>query len=142
MREKLTNRLFAKRATLLAANISRWAGETLDEPDQPMPDETLARFIGEVARATDRMWLEPVEWEPARPGPDALGAAFTAPRISVLHPGMYSGRCFACEAHMVAAKRTLHCDDCEIRRRAAVHARRTALTQGCGRDEDGGGRDG
>lgn len=128
MGEKLTNRLFAKRAAFLAANISRWAGEALDEPDEPMPDDTLARFIGEVNRATDRMWLEPVEWEPATPQPGALGSAFTAPRVSVLHPGLYSERCYACKAHMVAAKRTLHCDDCENRRRAAVQARRAALT--------------
>lgn len=131
MRKPLTNAKFAQLATVLVSNTSRWVGDTLamEEPDEAFGDETLRRFILEMQHRLDRMWTHGVEWSPAPPAEGEPGSSTTNPRVSVLHPGQYMGQCYACQAYMVAEKRTPHCDACETAARAAFDARRAALAE-------------
>ncbi|GEL42311.1 hypothetical protein MEX01_29020 [Methylorubrum extorquens] len=129
MRKPLTNAKFAQLATVIVSNTSRWVGDTLsmEEPGEAFGDETLRRFIVEVQQRLDRMWTHGVEWQPVPAGEGEPGSSMLNPRVSTLHPGQYIGQCYACLAHMLAEKRTLHCDDCENAARAAFAERRAAL---------------
>ena len=130
MRKPLTNAKFAQLATVLVSSASQWAGETLsmEEPDGEFGDEPLRRFILETQARLDRMWTHGVEWSPVPAAEGEPGFTMTNPRVSVLHPGQYMGQCHACDAYMLAEKRTPHCDACAIAAREAFDARRAALT--------------
>ncbi|TXN24012.1 hypothetical protein [Methylobacterium sp. WL9] len=126
----LTNADFARYASFIAGLASRWAGDSLStgSADDPMGDEPLARFILDMQKRLDHLWLQDVQWSPVPPTEGEPGSSFVHPRVSKIYPGFYAGRCWSCEAFMTAEKRTPRCDPCEIAMRAAVESRRSALT--------------
>jgi len=129
MRKPLTNTKFAQFATSIASNTSRWANEALsmEDPNEAFGDDALRRFINETRDRLDRMWVSGVEWRPVPAAEGEPGSSETNPRVSELHPGQYFGRCWSCQAYMVAEKRTSHCDACENAAQEAFAERRAAL---------------
>lgn len=61
-----------------------------------------------------------VSFTPAYARQGQPGSSMQNPRVSTLSPGRYTGQCLACGAYIEADKRAYRCDDCEVRRRAAV----------------------
>lgn len=113
----------------------------MEEPDEAVGDSALRRFILDMQSRLDRMWTYGVEWSPVPAAEGEPGWAMTNPRVSALHPGQYMGQCYACQAYMVAEKRTPHCDACETAAREAFDARRAALSQPTPTTEDKGRED-
>lgn len=130
---ELTHANFASLAGAMASSINRWSADALDAPDdfgKPIDDQALAYFTREMRGHLDRMWTFNVEWAPAPPTTeDEPGFSSANPRISEIWPGLYSGRCVHCHAHILAEKRTLSCDACEVSHREAITKRRAALYQ-------------